>query len=161
MRNHRGKILGAVIVILAAVAVYFTFFNGSSATGETNSKKGTPQTSASPLPSNFPVIDNPPRLSQQEADKLERALNNPSAAAQKLALSHEGRASHTKPSDFGGSINLELKTFVNNKVSGGMRGTVKLANGQVVHYAVYLVYERGQKEPNGKWLVTKILKGEQ
>lgn len=157
MRNHRGKIIAVLVVVLAAVVAYFTLFNGSNATG---TDKGTPHTSASPLPSNFPVIDNPPKITEKNVKELEQALNSPSASVQKLALSHRLRPSHNTPSDFGGTIALDAKTFVNDKVSGGIRGTVKTKQG-TVHYAVFLVYEKNVQEPNGKWLIRDMIKGQQ
>lgn len=159
MRTHRGKILVAVLIVLIAGAVaYFQFFNGGNATG--TNKQGTPTARPSAQPSNFPVIDNPPPITQQEADELEQALNSSSVSTQKLALAHEGRPSHNKLSNFGGTLTLDAKTFKNNKVSGYVRGTVKTSGG-TVHYAVYLVYEKGAREPNGKWLVRETIKEQQ
>gem|GEM_PF-6452268 len=160
MRSHRGKILGAVAVLLiAGIVAYLQFFNGSDATG-TDGKQGKSNASASPLPSTFPVIDNPPKITEKNVKELERALNSSSVSAQKLALSHKLRPSHDSLSTFGGTIVLEPKTFVNDKVSGGIRGSVKTSQG-TVHYAVYLVYEKNAQEPHGKWLVRDTIKEQQ
>lgn len=155
MRKLGWTLLGALVVAVGLSVWYFAF-DGKHVIDEYRHKHDSSTAAAPKQPHNFPVIDNPPPVTADEVKSLEQTLNKPTANGQKPALIHELRKSHTQPMNLGGPLKLDYKSFRNNKVSGYLRGSVG-SGGVAKYYTVQLVYEKGQREPHGKWLVMQVI----